>query len=97
MHKQKAPGSEFIGQRIEIPVHYDLWMRGAHFGTVVSAHYDKPTTGQSAYLKVRMDHPQSKRLVRLWRFDWPSASTTTMKATSLRNTSPSQHTNNLLI
>ena len=39
------------GKRVEIPVHYDLWMRGARFGTVV---------GQSVIMRcvyVRMDNP----------------------------------------
>ena len=36
--------------RIEIPVHYDLWMRGARTGTVV-AH-------RRNHWLVRMDHPQ---------------------------------------
>lgn len=51
----------FIGQRIEIAPHLDLWMRGARFGVVAwqsTAH--KP--GELMRLKVRMDHPQVKRL-----------------------------------
>jgi hypothetical protein len=44
--------------RIEIPVHYDLWMRGARFGDVRD--YKKDGTWM-----VKMDHPQVKRLVRI--------------------------------
>lgn len=56
------------GARIEIPVHYDLWMRGARFGVVVSHHNGTP--GTSDYVKVRMDHPQVKKLLKVWRMDW---------------------------
>ncbi|NBU79671.1 MAG: hypothetical protein EBS50_11490, partial [Sphingomonadaceae bacterium] len=48
-----------IGKRIEIPVHYDLWARGARFGVVTSV------TKDAAHIRVRMDHPQVKRLVKL--------------------------------
>lgn len=57
-----------IGKRIEIPVHYDMWMRGARFGTVTQFRHGKP--GQSDYLFVKMDHPQVKRRLKLWRSDW---------------------------
>jgi hypothetical protein len=57
-----------IGQHIEIPVHYDMWMRGARFGRVVSYHDGGP--GRSAFIKIKMDHPQVKRLFRVWRIDW---------------------------
>lgn len=42
-------------QRIEIPVHFDQWMQGARFGTIVS---EAPNQ-----LKIRMDHPGIKRLL----------------------------------
>lgn len=51
----------FVGRRIELATHLDLWMRGARFGEIVmqsTAH--KP--GEMMRLKVRMDHPQVKRL-----------------------------------
>lgn len=51
----------FIGQRIEIGPHLDLWMRGARFGEIVqqsTAH----APGELMRLRVRMDHPQVKRL-----------------------------------
>ncbi len=60
-----------VGQRIEIPVHYDLWMRGACFGVITAFRHGKP--GQSDYYIVKMDHPQVKRRLRLWSLDWDYA------------------------
>jgi hypothetical protein len=57
-----------IGQRIEIPVHYDLWMRGARFGTIRAFRNGKP--GTSDYVLVRLEHPGVKKLLKLWRPDW---------------------------
>lgn len=48
--------------RIEIHPGYDLWMRGARFGTVVRE-YVWPKTGRRM-VAVRMDHPQVKKLFR---------------------------------
>lgn len=51
----------YVGERIELAPHLDLWMRGARYGTVVmqsTAHKE----GERMRLKVRMDHPQVKRL-----------------------------------
>ena len=45
-------------QRIEIPVHFDLWMQGARTGWI----HDRRKDG--TWL-VAMDHPQVKRLVRI--------------------------------
>ena len=59
------------GTRIELPVHYDLWMRGARFGEVRGYRQSKP--GVSAYLMVKMDHPGVKRMVKLWALDWAYA------------------------
>lgn len=59
------------GQRLEIPVHYDAWMRGARFGEVRG--FRRGTAGQSDYLLVRMDHPGLRRCLKLWRPDWPYA------------------------
>lgn len=56
-----------IGRRIEIPVHYDLWMRGARFGKVTA--YRGPRLDREAHLLVAMDHPQVKRSLRLWAQD----------------------------
>lgn len=60
-----------VGQRIEIPVHYDAWMRGARFGVVRAFRWGKP--GQSAYYLIRMDHPQMKNCIKLWSVDWSYA------------------------
>jgi hypothetical protein len=57
-----------IGTRVEIPVHYDLWMQGARFGIVTGFRYGKP--GQSDYVFVRLDHTQVKRPLKVWSIDW---------------------------
>lgn len=57
-----------IGTRIEIPVHYDLWMQGATHGTITAFRHGKP--GQSDYYLVKMDHPEVKKHLKLWRLDW---------------------------
>lgn len=53
-----------LGKRVEIPVHYDMWMRGARFGKVSSIGKD------GEFVRVQMDHPQVKRRVRVWRLDF---------------------------
>lgn len=45
-------------KRIEIPVHFDLWMQGARTGWIHG------TLTDGTWL-VAMDHPQVKRLVRI--------------------------------
>lgn len=57
-----------IGARIEIPVHYDMWMRGARTGTVTT--FRRGKLGQSDYVTVRMDHPQVRKLLKVWAPDW---------------------------
>lgn len=57
-----------IGQRIEIPVYYDLWMRGARFGEITQ--YRKAKEGRSAHYLVKIDHPQVKRRLKLWALDF---------------------------
>ena len=57
-----------IGRRVEIPLHFDLWMRGARFGKVTGFRHGSP--GVSDCLLVKMDHPQVKRRVRIPRLDW---------------------------
>lgn len=57
--------------RIEIPVHYDMWMRGARFGTVVGFRHGRE--GQSDYLMVRMDHSSIRNCLKLWKPDWSYA------------------------
>ena len=56
-----------IGKRIEIPAHYDTWMRGARFGTITSTKPEK--SGLSSCLLVRMDHPYVRRRVKVWSHD----------------------------
>lgn len=56
------------GDRIELPAHYDLWMRGARYGTVAALRL-----GKFPHYLVKADHPHVKRLVKLWRVDWDYA------------------------
>ena len=69
MPSYTGPRPFAIGQRVEIPVHYEMWMRGAQYGRIVSYHEGK--SGQSAFIKVRLDHPEVKTLFKVWRLDWP--------------------------
>ena len=62
---------QLIGKRVELPVHYDMWMRGARFGVVTA--YRNGGLGTSDYLLVKMDHPQARRRLKLWRPDWDYA------------------------
>lgn len=48
-----------VGSYIEIHPHYDLWMRGAHYGTIHSV----STCGK--VVRVRMDHVGVKKLARI--------------------------------
>lgn len=57
------------GQRIEIPVHYDAWMRGARMGTVTGFRHQQP--GKSAFYYVRLDHPAYRKSLKLWVHDVP--------------------------
>jgi hypothetical protein len=58
----------WIGKRVEIPVHYDMWMRGARFGQVTG--FRRGKAGQSDFIYVKLDHPQAKRSLKIWRPDW---------------------------
>jgi hypothetical protein len=58
-----------IGKRVEIPVHYDLWMRGAKYGKVTGFQRSN-VPGISDALTVKMDHPQVKRTIKVWALDW---------------------------
>lgn len=60
--------SGLVGKRIEIPVHYDMWMRGARLGLVTS--YRAGRAGQSDFVFVKLDNPQVTRPLKLWRADW---------------------------
>lgn len=33
--KRNVMNDNYIGRRVEIPTHYDLWMQGARFGKIV--------------------------------------------------------------
>jgi hypothetical protein len=68
MPKYAGPRPFDVGQRVEIPVHYDLWMQGAQYGRIVS--YHEGEHAQSDFVKVRMEHPQVKTLLKVWRIDW---------------------------
>lgn len=57
-----------IGDRIEIPAHYDLWMRGARTGEITAFRHSKGLT--PGYFLVKMDHPQVKHRVKLPVEDW---------------------------
>lgn len=57
------------GQRVEVPVHYDAWIRGARFGTVTGFRQSKP--GYSAFYFVRLDHPAYRNSLKLWEHDVP--------------------------
>ena len=62
MHK------DWIGKRVEVPVHFDAWMRGARFGTVTA--YRQGSAGVSDVLLVRLDHPSYRKCLRIPRMDW---------------------------
>lgn len=62
---------ELVGLRVEIPTHYDYWMRGARFGVVTG--WRKGAPGKSAYAIVKSEHPQVKRNIKLWKPDIPYA------------------------
>lgn len=63
--------AQLVGKRIEIPVHSDMWMRGARFGVVTS--WKRGAVGVADCALVKMDHPQAKRRFKLWRGDIPYA------------------------
>ena len=65
-----------LGDRIELPAHYDYWMRGARFGTVVKfkkAFSPRPSDQAYDRFLIKMDNPRIKRLVTLPSYDWEFA------------------------
>jgi hypothetical protein len=62
-------GQSLVGKRIETPVHYDMWMRGARFGQVTAFRHSNQA-GTSDYVLVKLDHPQAKRRLKVWSLDW---------------------------
>lgn len=60
-----------IGKRVEIPVHYDLWAQGARYGVVTATRHANHAKGiYSDYILVKMDHPQVRRRLKVWKIDW---------------------------
>lgn len=64
MPKEKPRAHHLVGKKLEIPVHFDLWMQGARFGTVTSAARD------GSQVLVKMDHPQVKRRIAIREADF---------------------------
>lgn len=61
-----------VGKRIEIPIHYDAWMRGARCGIVASLKWRPSFNGDGREVcgvKVRLDHPQYRTLKTIWMID----------------------------
>lgn len=67
LEKQSELARSMLGKSIEIPVHYDLWIRGARTGKVTAIGKD------GAFVYVRMNHSQVKRRLKLWRGDFAYA------------------------
>ena len=53
------PAEQLINKRIEIPIHFDMWMRGARYGWVTSINR------RGRYIRVKMDHPHVSRRVHI--------------------------------
>jgi hypothetical protein len=54
-----------LGKRIEIPVHYDMWMRGARYGKVTSIAAD------GSHILVQLDAlPSTHKRLRVHRIDF---------------------------
>ncbi len=60
-----------VGDRIEIPVHYDMWMRGARFGVVTARR--NGGDGTSGYFLLKLDRTPAGRRLKLWDHDVPYA------------------------
>lgn len=57
-----TPNSLNVGDRIEIPVHFDVWVQGARHGVVSSIKHNM--FGQLIFY-VKMDNKRVKRRVKL--------------------------------
>ncbi len=65
----RGKSAPHVGDHIELPVHYDMWMRGARYGRVTARRAGKP--GRSAYVSVKVDAlPHNARRVKVWALDW---------------------------
>lgn len=60
-------GRVLVGKRIELPVHYDMWMRGGRYGMVTAFRHGAP--GRSCYVIFKPDAAPSKR-VKVWALDF---------------------------
>lgn len=69
---KEAQARALVGKRVEIPVHYDMWMRGARFGRVVGMAWKRNGVGEKivSAIRVKMEHPGAKRQVRIWTIDF---------------------------
>lgn len=53
--------------RVQIPAYTDMWARGARFGTVIDTYRLTKGARQGQLIAVvKMDHPQVKKLVRVF-------------------------------
>ena len=60
---------QYVGKRIEIPVHYNAWARGARFGVVTAwRRGGADRSRQTDYISVKLDAIPNKRL-KIWRMD----------------------------
>ena len=59
--KLKLMRDQLLGRRVEIAPRYDLWMRGARYGTVRRVYY----RGDVVHVAIKMDHPQVRRHARM--------------------------------
>jgi len=68
---KETQAKALVGKRIEIPVHYDMWMRGARFGKVVGLAWEH-SSGDKVIraLRVKLDHPQARKQLKIWRLDF---------------------------
>jgi hypothetical protein len=62
-----AQAKALVGKRVQIPVHYDMWMCGARYGVVTSI---GGTNTHSPFVRVKLDHPQVKRRLKVWQMDY---------------------------
>lgn len=60
--------SECVGKRVEIPVHYNAWARGARFGRVTR--YGRPPGASSNCVWIKLDHPAYRTRLKVWVIDF---------------------------
>lgn len=64
LETQAAKARNMLGRRVEIPVHYDMWARGARYGVVTSIGPD------CEYVRVQLDMLPRSRRFKVWRLDF---------------------------